>query len=57
VDIHSGEKIVTNTFHYTFTSKTYLQRFILPETYRRLTGHPYDRTVFNWLMLVSVPRS
>lgn len=33
VNLHTGAKQVTNIFHYTFSSKEPLQRFILPETY------------------------
>lgn len=36
INLHTGEKQVTNTFHYTFSSKEPLQRFILPETYCEL---------------------
>lgn len=33
IKIHSGEKKVTNTFHYTFSSSEPLQRYVLPENY------------------------
>lgn len=35
INLHTGEKQVTNNFHYTFSSKEPLKRFILPETYRK----------------------
>ncbi|BGP59456.1 hypothetical protein NBRC10512v2_000751 [Rhodotorula toruloides] len=34
-DLYSGEKKVTNVFHYTFAADKPLQRYVLPRTYRQ----------------------
>jgi acyl-coenzyme A thioesterase 9 len=33
VDLHTGEKVITNTFHYTFASSEPMKRYVLPEDY------------------------
>lgn len=35
VDLLSGEKKITNTFHFTFSSDKSLERHVLPRTYRQ----------------------
>ncbi|GAA5908719.1 uncharacterized protein JCM6883_004150 [Sporobolomyces salmoneus] len=35
VDLHTGEKKITNTFHFTFSSEKPLERHVLPRTYRQ----------------------
>ncbi|GAA5967819.1 hypothetical protein JCM3765_001892 [Sporobolomyces pararoseus] len=35
VDLHSGKKLITNTFHFTFSSDKPLERHVLPRTYRQ----------------------
>lgn len=34
IDLRTGEKMLTNTFHYTFASREYLKRIVLPEDYQ-----------------------
>lgn len=34
-DLFSGEKKITNTFHYTFSSERPLSRHVIPRTYRQ----------------------
>ena len=33
IDLHTGGKTVTNTFHYTFASSEPMKRYVLPEDY------------------------
>jgi acyl-coenzyme A thioesterase 9 len=34
-DLYTGEKVVTNVFHYTFSSERPLSRHVVPRTYRQ----------------------
>lgn len=35
VELHTGEKRITNTFHFTFSADRALERTVLPRTYRQ----------------------